>query len=46
MEELSQHVQEVCECLVPRVRVIQVTRVSCALHHHHSVISQIAEVPE
>lgn len=44
--ELSQRVQEIHECFVPRVRVIQVTRVSCALHHHHSVIGQTAEVPE
>lgn len=43
---LSQRVQEVRESPVPRVRVVQVTRVSRALHHHHSVIGQVAEVPE
>lgn len=46
MSELSQRVQEVGESLVPRVRVIQVTWMSCSLHHHHSVIGQTAEVPE
>lgn len=44
--KLSQRAQEVRESSVPRVRVVQVTRVSCALHRHHSVIGQIAEVPE
>lgn len=46
MVKLSQRAQEVRESSVPRVRVVQVTRVSCALHHHHSVIGQIAEVAE
>lgn len=43
---LSQRVQEVREGSVPGVRVVQVTRVSRAPHHHHSVIGQVAEVPE
>lgn len=43
---VSQRVQEVGESSVPGVRVVQVTGVSRAPHHHHSVIGQVAEVPE
>lgn len=46
MVELSQLGKEIRECFVPRVRVVQVTGVSCALHHHHRVVGQTAEVPE
>lgn len=46
MVTLSQRVQEVREGSVPSVRVVQVTRVSRAPHHHHPVVGQVAEVPE
>lgn len=42
----SQCVNEICESFVPSVRVVQVTGVTCSLHHHHAVIGQIAQVAE
>lgn len=42
----SQRLKEVCERLVPRVRVVQVTGVARPFHHHHSVIGQVAQVSE
>lgn len=44
--EPLQRTKEFCESFVPGVRVIQVTGVPRPLHHHHSVIGQIAQVWE
>lgn len=42
----SQRIEEIRESLVPSVRVIQVTGVTCSFHHHHAVIGEIAQVAE